>query len=268
MKKILILGTVLCCIAMIKGCGPYVQPLPAPRDPAPGPSPGLRHFDLTVLRLEIFPDPVREGQRMGFEAVVANRSRYSALAHLFIKDRDQIVTQVFDVLIRPGENQIAFPQSAYRFSRVEPCFTVEVDLDRTRRPIDLEREFCLHRTPQGWTMKTQQIGRLVVEDLDFSPDPVLPGREVRFKATLRNEGPPLRAEIRILDRDQVVTQLRDVFLPPGTSQILFPNTHYTFQRFDHCFTVVVDVERRPFRVDAARQFCAKPVGWTLNPPRP
>ncbi|MCX8118171.1 MAG: hypothetical protein N3G78_09590 [Desulfobacterota bacterium] len=266
--KRLVLGFMIFLSATVSACVSHVQTVPGPSEPAPGPDPKVRHLDLTVLQLEVLPDPVREGQRMGFEVLLANRSRHSALAHLFIKDRDEVVAQAYEVWVRPGENRISFPPTSYRFSRWEPCFTVEVDIDRTRRPIDLAREFCLRQTPQGWTMKTQQIGRLVVEDLEFSPDPITPGREVRFKATLRNEGPPLRANIRILDRDQLVVQMKDVFLPRGTSQILFPNSHYLFQRFDHCFTVQVDVERTPYQVDAVRHFCAKPAGWTLKPPRP
>jgi len=27
----------------------------------------------------------------------------------------------------------------------------------------------------------------------------------------------------------------------------------------------VDVERTPYRVDAAREFCARPFGWSLKP---
>ena len=97
------------------------------------------------------------------------------------------------------------------------------------------------------------------------PDPVSPGKEVRFRAKLRNDGMPIRADIRIQDRDQVVVQLNDVFLPRGYSEFQFPYTRYQFQRFDHCFTVIVDVERTPHQVDAAREFCAKPFGWSLRP---
>ena len=111
------------------------------------------------------------------------------------------------------------------------------------------------------------IGPLFVEDLDLLPDPVIPGQEVLFKARLRNEGGPLRTNIRIQDRDQVVAQLNDALLPRGVSDLLFPSTRYQFQRSDHCFIVIVDVERTPYRVDAAREFCARPRGrgWTLRP---
>jgi hypothetical protein len=53
--------------------------------------------------------------------------------------------------------------------------------------------------------------------------------------------------------------------PDGYAEYQFPFSRYTFQRFDHCFTVIVDVERTPYRTDAAREFCVKPMGWTLKP---
>jgi hypothetical protein len=114
-------------------------------------------------------------------------------------------------------------------------------------------------------MASLRVGPLFVEDLDMIPDPATPGKDIRFKARLRNDGNPMRVDVRIQDRDQIVTQLNDAFLPHGTSELLFPNTRYQFQRFDHCFTVIVDVERTPYKVDAAREFCARPYGWSLRP---
>jgi hypothetical protein len=210
------------------------------------------------------PDPVREGQWVNFQAVVSNLSRHSGRVNLFIKDSDEVVAAVYDVALRPGDNRIAFPQTKYRFSRNEHCFTVEVDIERTRRPVEVAREFCARRTYQGWTMTAPRIA-LFVEDLGMLPDPASPGQEVRFRARLRNDGSPVRANIRIQDRDQIVTQLNDVFLPQGYSDFLFPFIRYQFQRNDHCFVVIVDVERTPYRVDAAREFCARPFGWSLKP---
>jgi hypothetical protein len=227
--------------------------------------PKLQHQDLRVVQLEMNPDPVREGQWVSFQAVISNRSRHPGKVNLFIKDKDEVVAAVYDVRIRPGENRIDFPQSHYRFSRNEYCFTVEVDIERTKRSVDVAKEFCARKTLRGWTMASLRVGPLFVEDLDMSPDPVSPGQEVRFRARLRNDGFPLRTDIRIQDRDQVVVQLNDVFLPRGHSEFLFPYTRYPFQRFDHCFTIIVDVERTPYRVDAAREFCAKPLGWSLRP---
>jgi hypothetical protein len=227
--------------------------------------PVLQPSDLRILQLEMNPDPVREGEWVNFQAVVSNLSRHPGRASLFIKDRDEVVASVNDISLRSGDNRIAFPQTRYRFHRQESCFTVEVDIERSRRPVDSAKEFCARRTYQGWSMRAPRVGPLFIEDLDMSPDPVRPGQEIRFKARLRNDGGPLRVDLRIQDRDQVVTKLNDVHLRPGYSEFVFPYTRYQFERFDHCFTVIADVERTPYRVDAAREFCAKPYGWSLRP---
>jgi hypothetical protein len=211
------------------------------------------------------PDPVWEGQGVRFQVVISNPSRYSGRVNLYIKDSDEMVTAVEDVILRPGDNRIAFPQTRYRFQRQDTCFTVEVDIERSRRPIDLAKEFCARRTYQGWSMTAPRVGPLFIEDLGMVPDPVQPGQEVRFRAKIRNEGNPIRANIRIQDKDQVVAQLNDAFLNHGTFDYWFVQAPYRFQRFDHCFTVIVDVERTPYRLDAAREFCAKPYGWSLRP---
>lgn len=227
--------------------------------------PMLQPGDLRVLQLEMNPDPVREGQWMSFQAVVSNLSKHSGRVNLFIKDRDEVIAAVNDVVLRPGDNRISFHQINYRFQRQEYCFTVEVDIERSRRLIDVAKEFCAQRTYQGWSIRVPRVGPLFVEDLGMWPDPVQPGQEVRFKARLRNDGSPVRANLRIQDRDQVVAQLNDVLLVHGAFDYWFLLTPYQFQRFDHCFTVVVDVERTPYRVDAAREFCARPFAWSLKP---
>lgn len=227
--------------------------------------PRIHPSDLRVLQLDMFPDPVWEGQRIRFEVTLTNFSQYSSRLNLYIKDRDEVVASVQDVLIKSGHNRIIFPQTGYRFSRREHCFTVEVDIERTRRPIDLVKEFCARRSHAGWTLKELQVGPLFVEDLDMYPDPARPGQEIRFRVRLRNDGIPLRGDIRIVDREQTLIQLNDVQLPSGYAEYHFPFIRYPFQRFDHCFTVIIDVERTPYRADAAREFCAKPMGWTLKP---
>jgi hypothetical protein len=265
LKGLLKFGIILFCAVFFFGCVAEIRMAPRPEEPAPPPAAGIRPWDLKVLQLRMSPDPVQEGQRVSFRAVVSNLSQYSGRASFFIKDRDEIITQVYDVFLRPGENRVIFPQSYYQFSRNEYCFTVEVDIERTRRPVDVARQFCARRTYQGWTMASTRVGPFFVEDLETLPDPIIPGQQVRFKLRLRNDGTPVRANLRIQDRDQVVAQLNNVLLPSGVSDFYFPFTQYQFQRFDLCFTVTVDIERTPYRVDAARQFCAKPKSWTLRP---
>ena len=211
------------------------------------------------------PDPVREGQGVRFQAVISNLSRHLGRVSLFVKDKDEVVAAVEDVPLRPGDNRIVFPQTRYRFQRQDSCFTVEVDIERSRRPIDLSKEFCARKTYQGWRMRAPRVGPLFVEDLGMIPDPAQPGQEVRFWAKIRNDGNPIRADIQIQDKDQVVAKLNDAFIIHGSLDYWFLLTPHKYQRFDHCFTVIVDVEKTPYRLDAAREFCAKPYGWSLRP---
>ena len=227
--------------------------------------PELRSTDLRVLQLEMSPDPVREGQLVTFQLTLSNLSQHSERVTLFLKDRDEVVTLVHDVPLRPGQNRVSFPPTNYRFSRADHCFSVEVDIEKTRRPVDMVKAFCARRTSAGWSMSDTRVGPLLVEDLKIAPDPVRSGERVRFTLRLRNDGNPVRANIRIQDRDQVVIQLNDATLQRGRTDFQFPYTQYVFQRFDHCFTVMVDVEKTLHRVDSVKEFCAKPTGWTLKP---
>lgn len=227
--------------------------------------PRIDPTDLRILQLEMRPDPIREGQLVNFEATISNLSSYSGRVSLFIKERDRLISSVYDVRLYPGYNKVIFPESNYRFSRDEHCFIVEVDIEGTRRPVDAVRKFCARRSYYGWTLSPLWAGPLFVEDMEMFPDPAQPGQEVRFKVVLRNEGPPIRANLRINDRDQIVVELRDAFLPSGYSEYYFPYTRYFFQRYDHCFTVFVDYERFPYKANSKREFCARPLGWTLRP---
>jgi len=227
--------------------------------------PRIDPTDLRIIQLEMKPDPVREGQLITFQVMISNQSSYSAKVSLYIKEKDRVLSSLHDIRIYPGYNQVVFPESPHRFSRDEHCFTVEMDIERTRRPVDAVRKFCARRSYYGWTLSTQWIGPLFVEELEMFPDPAYPGQEIRFRVRLRNEGPSIRANLRVNDRDQMVVELRDTFLPSGYSEYYFPYTRYFFQRSDHCFTVFVEYERFPHKANSTREFCARPLGWTLRP---
>jgi len=221
--------------------------------------------DLKVLQLGFSPDPVREGQRMIFRATVSNNSRRSGRVSLSVRDRDQIISEARDVPLRPGDNQVEFPEAAYRFSGTDHCFIVEADIARTRTPIDVARKFCATRTYAGWTLSDAGLSPLHVEDLQMYPDPAYPGQEIRFSMRLRNDGRPIRGDIRIQDGDQIVAQVENTTIPRGVTEYQFPRSQYVFQRFDTCFTVSVDIERGRYPVDVlSEQHCAKPAGWTLR----
>jgi hypothetical protein len=225
----------------------------------------IRAEDLRILELEFLPDPIQEGQRVVFRASVHSYARRPARVNLLVRDRDQIVSEVRGVVLSPGDNQVEFPGALYRFFRSDSCFMVEADIARKRAPIDALRQFCARRTPSGWTLSDRRAVELSVEDLAMYPDPAFPGQEVGFSVRLRNDGRPVRGDIRIQDGDQTVTRVENVAIPAGLMEYQFPRGRYTFQRFDTCFTVVVDVDRTPYSVDAERQFCVKPTGWSLQP---
>ncbi len=231
------------------------------------PEPRARPEALQIVQLEMFPDPVREGQRVRFSLTLFNRTSISGRANISIqdRDRDEVVAEARGVLLHPGNNHVDFPDSGYRFSRREHCFAVEVDIAGTRRPVDFAREFCARRSYEGWTMSQVVIGPFLVEDLDMMPDPARPRQAVRFRVRLRNDGTPVRANIRIQDKDETVASIDNVRIEPGSGEYPFPDTGYFFRRFDHCFTIVIEVEGRSYNAQTTRDLCARPLGWTLRP---
>ena len=226
---------------------------------------GVSLEQLKVTQLEMVPDPAREGQRVAFRATISNSSRNHVRLVLAVMDRDRVVSQINDVYLQSGDSQINFPETNYQFSgREERCFTIETNIDRRWVPIAMAEEFCPRRSPAGWSTHDRGVGQLQVEELLMSPDPVTPGQEVRFMVRLRNDGRPVRGNIRIQDRDQVVVQTDSVNIPRGLTDFQLPRSQYTFQRMDTCFTVSVDVDRTPYPVDASKEYCANPTAWTLK----
>jgi hypothetical protein len=225
----------------------------------------VRVEQLKVTHLEMVPDPAREGQRVSFRATISNSSRNHVRVVLAVMDRDRVVSQINDAYLRSGDTQINFPEMSYQFSgREERCLTIETNIDRRWVPIAMASEFCPKRSSAGWSAIDRGVGQIQVEELLMSPDPVTPGQEVRFMVRLRNDGRPIRGNIRIQDRDQVVVQTDSVNIPRGTTEFQLPRSQYTFQRMDTCFTVTVDIDRTPYPVDAAKEYCANPTAWTLK----
>lgn len=228
---------------------------------------GVSVEQLRVTQLEMLPDPAREGQRIGFRATISNSSRNHVRVVLAVMDRDRVVSQVSDAYLQSGNNQINFPEMSYQFSgREQRCFTIEMNIDRKWVPITMAAEFCPTRSAAGWSTRDRGVGvgQLQVEELRMTPDPVTPGQEVRFMVRLRNDGRPIRGNIRIQDRDQVIVQTDSVNIPRGTTEFQLPRSQYTFQRMDTCFTVSVDIERTPYPVDASKEYCANPTAWSLK----
>ncbi len=227
--------------------------------------PKARPEALRILELEMTPDPVREGQRITFNLTVLNRTSYSGRASFSIKDQDEVVAEARGVFLQPGNNRINFPDTGYRFTRREHCFSVEVDIAGTKRPVDFAREFCAQRSYGGWTLSQVVVGPFWVEDLMMSPDPAKPRQEVRFKVRLKNGGAPIDGNIRLQDRDQIVASIDNVRIEPGSAEYPFPITGYFLQRSDHCFAITIETEGKRYPAEASRELCARPLGWTLRP---
>ncbi len=110
-------------------------------------------------------------------------------------------------------------------------------------------------------------GQLRVTDLAMSPDPAREGQRIRFSMLVVNDSSfSRRVSIAIRDGDELVSEVSDIPIRSGANRIRFPYSGYRFSRQDHCFVVLVDIERNYKPVDLARRFCAQRTnrGWTLS----
>jgi hypothetical protein len=139
------LGFIGLCVLVIQGC--------VVRETYP-PPPGqtFHHGQLQVTELAMSPDPVREGQKIRFSMLMVNNSSFASRVSIAIRDGDELVNEVSNILIRPGANRIKFPYTGYRFTRQDHCLVVLVDIERNYKPVDLARRFCAQRTNRGWTL--------------------------------------------------------------------------------------------------------------------
>ncbi len=214
---------------------------------------------LTVSQMEMIPDSPRDDQPVSFRAIIANDSRYDVRIGLAVVDQDRVITQLNDVYLRPGNNQVDFPQANIHLSRAEQrCFTIQTNVDHMWVPLTMASAFCTEGSNRDWRVD------LSVEGLRMDPDPASPGEEVRFEVRIKNDGRQLRGNIRIQDSDQVVVQTDTIKIPRGVTKFDLPRTRYSFQRMDSCFRVIVDVDRTRHEIDASEEYCANPTAWTLK----
>jgi len=114
--------------------------------------------------------------------------------------------------------------------------------------------------------------RLSLVDLSMSPDPIKDGQRIaRFRVRLRSDGSgecETTISIRETSGNQLVARRTAQRLRPGVNELyVLPEARYRFEREEHCFEVLADIERTHRRVDAQRRFCARRAGrsaWTLN----
>ena len=73
-----------------------------------------------------------------------------------IQDSDQVVVQTDTVRIPRGVTNFNISSSRCTFQRMDTCFTVSVDVDRTPYPIDASEEYCAN--PTSWTLQSRRSG--------------------------------------------------------------------------------------------------------------
>jgi hypothetical protein len=109
-----------------------------------------------VEELLMSPDPVTPGQEVRFMVRLRNDGR-PIRGSVRIQDRDQVVVQTDSVNIPRGTTEFQLPRSQYTFQRMDTCFTVSVDIDRTPYPVDASKEYCAN--PTAWTLKSRMRDR-------------------------------------------------------------------------------------------------------------
>ena len=117
--------------------------------------------------------------------------------------------------------------------------------------------------------------RIEILDLDMRPDPIAQGQRIQeWRVRLRVDGNgECETELEIRERadNEVAGRAKLRRLRPGVNDIeIEASGRYRFQRGEHCFRVVADIEgtRRP--VDAKKDFCARQIRhdgerrWTMR----
>lgn len=219
----------------------------------------IRLDSLSVSQMEMIPDSPRNDQPATFRAIIANNSRQDVKISLAVVDNDMVISQLNEVYLRPGNTQVDFPPASIQFPRGEQrCFNIQTNVDRKWVPINMASAFCAEGS------RRDRRAELSVEGLRMTPDPASFGQDVSFEVRIRNDGKPIKGNIRIQDSDQVVVQTDTVNIPHGVTKFDLPRTRYSIQRMDTCFTVIVEVDRTRLQINAAEEYCANPTAWTLK----
>lgn len=119
-----------------------------------------RSHRLSIVDLDMSPDPIAEGQRVKRWRVtirVDGNGECNTIFEIRENPGRDVVGHEVKKLLRPGISEILFDASGrYRFHAREHCFEVLADIAGTRRPIDAAQRFCARETSKNgrrWTMK-------------------------------------------------------------------------------------------------------------------
>lgn len=113
-----------------------------------------RGHRIKIVDLDIFPDPILEGQRIrAWKVRIHYKGRHACETEIEVHEGDHVVARTRRVILSRGINEIDFPPvRRYRFHGREHCFNVVVELKRKRRQVDVSRRFCAHKRP-SWSMR-------------------------------------------------------------------------------------------------------------------
>ena len=109
---------------------------------------------IDIQDLDVFPDPIMEGQRIRVWKVRINfAGTRECETEIEVREGGDVVARTRRVNLRPGVNEIDVPPvESYRFQGREHCFDVVADLEGSRRNVDAARRFCA-RQRMGWSLR-------------------------------------------------------------------------------------------------------------------
>ena len=109
---------------------------------------------LNIQDLDVSPDPIIEGQRIrGWKVRMRLDADRECDTEIEIREGNELAGGPRRYTLRPGVNEIEIPAAErYRFQGREHCFSVVVDLEGTRRPVDAGRKFCAQQKP-SWSLR-------------------------------------------------------------------------------------------------------------------
>jgi hypothetical protein len=130
---------------------------------------------------------------------------------------------------------------------------------------------CVTADRDGGWARCGRNAQLEVVDLNMYPDPVSSGDRIeRFRVSIRSDARTdceTRVQIRETQGGDLIGRDSKYRLRRGVNRIeIEPEGRYRFNRQEHCFVVVADLEGNWWPLDAVRKYCARRTGnrYTLN----
>lgn len=109
--------------------------------------------NMRITDLDMSPDPIERGQRVKLWRVtleVDGTGECETTIEVREKPDRQLVARANRARLKPGRNEIRLePDAKYAFRQNEHCLEVQVDIEKTRKPIDEREGFCARDAGDG-----------------------------------------------------------------------------------------------------------------------